>query len=63
MTRSYHLTSVRIENMIYIGAIFADGSKRELGRFELPNDGQWRIDVDFIDDIVDAYKKRYKKII
>ena len=63
MARSYYLTSVRVENYIFIGAVFVDGSKRELGRFELPNDGQWRLDVDFLDSIMDAYKQRYKKII
>ena len=63
MARTYHLTTVRVENVIYVLQVFMDGSKTEIARFGLPNDGQWRLDVDFLDDIMDAYKKRLKKVI
>lgn len=63
MARTYHLTTVRVENIIYVLQVFMDGSKVEIARFRLPNDGQWRLDVDFLDDIMDAYKKRLKKVI
>lgn len=61
--RSYHLTTVRDGNMLYVVVVFADGSKRIIGAFELPQDNQWRLDVEFCDSIVDAYKQRYRKII
>lgn len=61
--RTFKLTTVRIGNVIFIGQVFLDGSKREIGRFLLPDDGQWRCDVDFLDDIMNAYNKRLRKVI
>lgn len=57
----YTLETVRADNTISVLQIFMDGSRIEIGRFFLPSDGRWRKDVDFLDDIVNAYKKRLKK--
>ncbi len=54
----YHLETLRCNNEISVQQIFMDGSRIEIARFLLPNDGLWRADVDFLDDIKDAYKKR-----
>ena len=40
-----------------------DGSRREIGRFMLVGDGQWRLDIDLLDEIMAAYKKRLRKAI
>lgn len=62
-TRSYHLTTRRYENIIQVWAVFLDGSRREIAIFELPENGiNFRADVEFLDNIMDAYKKRYAKI-
>lgn len=58
----YEVMCIRDKNVIFIGLVFMDGSKQEIGRFLLPNDRQWRLDVAFIDEIVSAYKKRINKI-
>lgn len=55
------LTTLREGNIIYVVQVFMDGSRMEVGRFALPNDGQWRDDVDFLDDIKAAYNKRLRK--
>lgn len=56
----YRFTTIRAVDTISVVQIFMDGSRAEVGRFLLPRDGEWRRDVDFLDDIVAAYKKRYK---
>jgi len=63
MNSIYKLTSIREENVIHVVQVFMDGSRQEIGRFLLPNDGQWRLDVDFLDEIMDAYHKRLKKTL
>lgn len=63
MGKKYELTSIRVQNMISIQQVFMDGSRREIGRFMLVGDGQWRLDVDFLDEIMAAYKKRLRKAI
>lgn len=63
VTRSYHLTTRRCNNLLEIWAVFLDGSRREIAVFELPENGiNFRADVEFLDNILDAYKKRYAKI-
>lgn len=57
----YNLTTVRNGNTISLLQVFQDGSRTEIARFLLPVDGQWRLDVDFLDDIVGAYKRRLKR--
>ena len=62
-TRSYHLTTRRYGNILQIWAVFLDGSRREIAVFELPENGvNFRADVEFLDNVLDAYKKRYAKI-
>lgn len=61
--RTFKLATVRAGNIIFIGQVFLDGSRREIGRFMLPDDGQWRLDVDFLDDIMAAYNRRLKRAI
>ena len=63
MNSIYKLTSIREENVIHVVQVFMDGSRQEIGRFLLPNDGQWRLDVDFLDEIMDAYHKCLKKTL
>ena len=62
-SRSYRLKAIRDGDVIYIGIIYADGSSSLIGAFLLPCDGQWRYDVEFYDAILDAYRKRYSKIM
>lgn len=61
--RNYKLTTIREANVIHVIQVFMDGSKLEIGRFLLPNDGQWREDVTFLDNIKDAYVKRLSKTV
>lgn len=63
MGKKYELTSIRVQNMISIQQVFMDGSRREIGRFMLVGDGQWRLDIDLLDEIMAAYKKRLRKAI
>ena len=63
MDKVYKLVSIRDGDVMYVGQLFMDGSSREIGRFLLPNDGQWRLDVDFHDSIMDAYKTRLRKTL
>lgn len=63
MTRSFHLTTVRSGNVINVLLVSDIGIKETIGQFLLPNDGQWRLDVDFLDDIQEAYRKRLRKTI
>ena len=63
MGKKYELTSIRVQNMISIHQVFMDGSRREIGRFMLVGDGQWRLDIDLLDEIMAAYKKRLRKAI
>ena len=63
MDKVYKITSIRDGNVRYGIQVSMDGSDREIGRFLLPDDGQWRLDVDFHDDIMDAYKTRLKKTL
>lgn len=57
----YNLTTVRNGNTISLLQVFQDGSRTEIARFLLPADGQWRLDVEFLDNIEGAYKKRLKR--
>ena len=63
MDKVYKITSIRDGNVMYVIQVYMDGSYREIGRFLLPDDGQWRLEVDFHDDIMDAYKTRLKKTL
>ena len=62
MKRTYQLEPLRVGNMISIQQVFIDGSRCEIARFLLPDDNRWRKDVEFLDDIVAAYKKRLKTV-
>ena len=59
----YELTTVRRNNVVSVLQVFMDGSRREIGRFLLVGDGQWRLDVTFMDDVIAAYKKRLRKAL
>lgn len=63
MGKKYELTSIRVQNMISIQQVFMDGSRHEIGRFMLPGDNQWRLDIDLLDEIMAAYKKRLRKAL
>lgn len=52
----------RVGNMISIYIFFVDGSYKQIGVYEVPNDKNWRADVDFYDGLMDVYKKRYNKM-
>jgi len=56
------LKCYRHENFMAIVAQYIDGSSRQIALFELPNDGDWRGDVEFYDGLVDIYKKRFRRI-
>lgn len=63
MGKKYELTSIRVQNVISIQQVFMDGSRREIGRFLLVGDGQWRLDIELLDEIMAAYKKRLRKAL
>ena len=48
--------SVRQNNIIGLMMIYPDGHPRNVLMAELPMDGDWRADVDFYDEIEQAYK-------
>ena len=52
------IISFREGNLIHVVQVFMDGSRIEIAQFLLPNDGRWRLDVEFHDDILEAYRKR-----
>ena len=55
--------SVRQNNIIGLMMIYPDGHPRNVLMAELPMDGDWRADVDFYDEIEQAYKKRLRKAL
>lgn len=61
MKNTYQLETIRDGNVIYVQQVFMDSSCCVIAMFLLPSDGRWRKDVDFLDDIIAAYKKRLKK--
>lgn len=52
----------RAGSMIAIYIVFPDGTNRQIALYQVPNDKNWRADVDFYDSIMSAYKKRYLKL-
>lgn len=57
------LKSVRQNNIIGLMMIYPDGHPRNVLMAELPMDGDWRADVDFYDEIEQAYKKRLHRAL
>lgn len=55
--------SVRQNNIIGLMMIYPDGHPRNVLMAELPMDGDWRADVDFYDEIEQAYKKRLRRAL
>ena len=55
--------SVRQNNIIGLMMIYPDGHSRNVLMAELPMDGDWRADVDFYDEIEQAYKKRLRRAL
>ena len=49
--------SARKDNIIGVDMIYPDGHPRTVLMAELPMDGDWRADVDFYDEVEQAYKK------
>lgn len=49
-------------NIVAIFVIYPDESCKQIALYEVPNDRNWRADVDFYDNIKEVYKKRYTKI-
>jgi hypothetical protein len=55
--------SIRENNIIGLTMIYPDGHARNVLFAELPMDGDWRADVEFYDEIEEAYKKRLRKAL
>ncbi|MCI7523066.1 hypothetical protein [Roseburia hominis] len=55
--------SARENNIIGLTMIYPDGHPRTVLMAELPIDGDWRADVDFFDEVENAYKKRLRRAL
>lgn len=55
--------SVRQGNIMGLVMVYPDGRTRNVMYAELPMDGDWRADVDFYDEIEQAYKKRLRRAL
>lgn len=55
--------SARKDNIIGLTMIYPDGNSRIVLMALLPMDGDWRADVNFYDEIEQAYKKRLRKAL
>lgn len=55
--------SARKDNIIGMDMIYPDGHSRIVLMAELPMDGDWRADVDFYDEVENAYKKRLRRAL
>lgn len=55
--------SARKDNIIGMDMIYPDGHSRIVLMAELPIDGDWRADVDFFDEVENAYKKRLRRAL
>lgn len=50
--------SARQNNILGLLLVYPDGHQRNVLMAELPMDGDWRADVEFYDEIAQAYRKR-----
>ena len=55
--------SARENNIMGLVMIYPDGHPRTVLMAELPIDGDWRADVDFFDEVENAYKKRLRRAL
>ena len=55
--------SARDNNILGLVMIYPDGQPRTVLMAELPLDGDWRADVEFFDEIEQAYKKRLRRAL
>lgn len=55
--------SIRDNNVLGLVLIYPDGQSRTVLMAELPIDGDWRADVEFFDEIENAYKKRLRRAL
>lgn len=55
--------SARDNNVLGLVMIYPDGQPRTVLMAELPLDGDWRADVEFFDEIENAYKKRLRRAL
>lgn len=55
--------SARENNILGLVMIYPDGHPRTVLMAELPVDGDWRADVDFFDEVENAYKKRLRRAL
>ena len=55
--------SARDNNILGLVMIYPDGQPRTVIMAELPMDGDFRADVEFYDEIENAYKKRLRKAL
>lgn len=55
--------SGRQNNIVGMDMIYPDGHPRTVLMAELPMDGDWRADVDFYDEVEQAYKKRLRRAL
>lgn len=55
--------SIRERNIMGVNMVYPDGYPRTVLMAELPMDGDWRADVEFYDEIEQAYRKRLRKAL
>lgn len=55
--------SIRESNIMDVNMVYPDGHPRTVLMAELPMDGDWRADVEFYDEIEQAYRKRLRKAL
>jgi len=53
--------SARQNNILGLLLVYPDGHQRNVLMAELPMDGDWRADVEFYDEIAQAYRKRLRR--
>ncbi len=61
--QSFKLTSKMIGNIIEIYYVVSTGYIRKIAMIEVPVDSQWRDNVDLVDEVSEAIRKRIRKSI
>ena len=55
--------SIRDNNLLGLVLIYPDGQSRTVIMAEMPMDADFRADVEFYDEIENAYRKRLRKAL
>lgn len=63
MVAAFKFKMKRIGNAVGIFLVFPDGTYNQIALYTVPNDNNWRADVEFFDSLLDCYKKRYRHLV